>query len=145
MLTIDTTTLMRGNFTAAGRIQLNTWFEGDILCSRLDVGPDGYVKGNVITRELFLEGQIVGSVNAGIVHMMEGSFVEGDVHHHIMSLHPSATLVGHAYRTTRLPFPEELLALEAKAGVAASSFPISVATDAPRSMRLKPSEWLLGA
>lgn len=145
MLNIDTATIMRGNLVAAGRITLNSWFEGDILCSRLDVGPDGYIKGNVITRELSIDGQIVGDIHAGIVHLNAGAFVEGDVHHHIMSLHPSATLVGQALRSTRLPFPAELLALEAKAGVNASSFPVSVGAEPLQRKRLRPVEWLLGA
>lgn len=145
MLTIDTTTLMRGNLVAAGKVRLDTWYEGDIQCSRLDIGPDGYVNGTIVARELTVEGQIVGSVHAGIVHLMAGAFVEGDIHHHLLSLHPSATLVGNALRTTQLPFPAELLALEAKANVAASSFPISVETSDRAAPKRKVSKWLLGA
>jgi cytoskeletal protein CcmA (bactofilin family) len=126
MLHIDTTSVLRGSFTAAGRVQLNSWFEGDILCSRLDIGRDGYVKGNITARELHVEGQIVGTVHAGIVHLMEGSFVEGDVHHHVLSLHPTASLMGTALRSTRMPFPQELLALEARSETVASRFPVSV-------------------
>ncbi len=117
---------MRGSFVAAGRVELDTWFEGDILCSRLDIGCDGYVLGNITTRELYVEGQIVGTVHAGIVHLMDGAFVEGDIHHHVLSLHPNATLLGAALRTTRMPFPNELLSLEAKSKEAAGMFPVSV-------------------
>jgi cytoskeletal protein CcmA (bactofilin family) len=127
MLHIDTTSTMRGNLTAAGRIELNTWFEGNIICSRLDIGRDGYVNGNVTARELYVEGQIVGMVHAGIVHLMDGAFVEGDVHHHMIALHPNATLVGEALRKTRIPFPQELLALEAHANAPLARFPVSVA------------------
>lgn len=127
MLKIDTTSVLRGSFTTAGRVELNTWFEGNILCSRLDIGRDGYVLGNITTRELYVEGQIVGTVHAGIVHLMEGAFIEGDVHHHVLSLHPSASLLGNALRSTRMPFPQELLALEARAGVPVARFPVSVA------------------
>ena len=130
MLKIATSSVMRGNFVAAGRVELDTWFEGDILCSRLDIGRDGYVLGNITTRELYVQGQIVGTVHAGVVHLMDGSFVEGDVHHHVLSLHSNASLMGNALRTTKMPFPQELLALEARAsGAPGSRFPVSVARD----------------
>ena len=134
MLKIDTTTVLRGSFVTAGRVQLDTWFEGDILCSRLDIGRDGYVLGNITTRELYVEGQIVGTVHAGIVHLMDGAFVEGDVHHHVLSLHANASLMGAALRSTRMPFPQELLALEARAGKPVSRFPVSVASRDARAV-----------
>jgi len=129
MLKIDTSCVMRGSFIAAGHVQLDTWFEGDILCSRLDIGRDGYVLGNITTRELCVEGQIVGTVHAGIVHLMDGAFIEGDVHHHVLSLHPNASLMGAALRSTRMPFPQELLALEARAANPIARFPVSVGRD----------------
>jgi cytoskeletal protein CcmA (bactofilin family) len=130
MFKIATSSVLRGNFVAAGQVELDTWFEGDILCSRLDIGRDGYVLGNITTRELYVQGQIVGTVHAGIVHLMDGSFVEGDVHHHVLSLHANASLMGAALRSTKMPFPQELLALEARAsGSPTSRFPVSVGRD----------------
>jgi cytoskeletal protein CcmA (bactofilin family) len=134
MLNIQTSTLTRGSLFAAGRIQLDSWFEGDIVCSRLDIASDGYVLGNITTRELYVEGQIVGTVHAGVVHLMQGAFVEGDIHHHVLSLHPTATLIGGALRKTKMPFPQELLALESQSQVPSARFPVSVMTE-PRSRR----------
>jgi cytoskeletal protein CcmA (bactofilin family) len=133
MLKIDTKGVMRGTFVAAGRVELDTWFEGDILCSRLDIGRDGYVLGNITTRELYVEGQIVGTVHAGIVHLMDGAFIEGDVHHHVLSLHANASLMGAALRSTKMPFPQELLTLEARAGAPVSRFPVSVGARSARA------------
>ncbi len=115
MLIIETETTTRGSLLSAGRIRLDTWFEGDIVCSRLDIGTDGYVRGNITTRELYVEGQIVGRITAGIVQLKEGAFVEGDIHHHVLSIHPAASLMGRSLRSTNVPFPPELLALEANA------------------------------
>jgi cytoskeletal protein CcmA (bactofilin family) len=130
MLKIATSSVMRGHLIAAGRVELDTWFEGDILCSRLDIGRDGYVLGNITTRELYVQGQIVGTVHAGVVHLMDGAFVEGDLHHHVLSLHANASLMGTALRTTKMPFPQELLALEARAnGRPHARFPVSVERD----------------
>lgn len=130
MLTIETTAVTRGALLAAGCIKLNSWFEGDITCSRLEIGRDGYVQGKIVTRELWVEGQVVGEINAGIVHLLDGAFVEGDVHHHVLSLHETATLMGRSLRTTQLPFPQALLALETSSGVtAAGRFPVSLANE----------------
>lgn len=132
MLKIATTSVLRGSFIAAGHVELDTWFEGDILCSRLDIGRDGYVLGNVTTRELYVDGQIVGTVHAGIVHLLDHAFIEGDVHHHVLSIHPSATLLGRALRSTSMPFPTELLALETQAANPVARFPVSVAATTAR-------------
>jgi cytoskeletal protein CcmA (bactofilin family) len=137
MINVHTSAVTRGSLMAAGRIQLNSWFEGDIVCSRLDIGTDGYVLGNITTRELFVEGQIVGTVHAGAVHLMKGAFVEGDVYHHVLSLHATATLVGQALRKTKMPFPQELLSLESRAGEPAARFPVSVINEMPPPTRNK--------
>jgi cytoskeletal protein CcmA (bactofilin family) len=130
MLKIATSSVMRGHLVAAGRVELDTWFEGDIVCSRLDIGRDGYVFGNITTRELYVQGQIVGTIHAGVVHLMDGAFVEGDLHHHVLSLHANASLMGTALRTTKMPFPQELLALESRAnGRPHARFPVSVERD----------------
>jgi hypothetical protein len=48
----------------------------------------------------------------------------------VLSLHSNASLMGNALRTTKMPFPQELLALEARAsGAPVSRFPVSVARD----------------
>jgi hypothetical protein len=68
----------------------------------------------VTARELFVEGQIVGTVEASVVHLMDGAFVEGDIHHAVISIHPTATLLGKAVRAPRGFAPTELIALEAR-------------------------------
>lgn len=115
MLAVETLTVMQGRLLAAGRIRLDSWLEGEIVCSRLEIGPDGYVLGNVYAREVMIEGQIVGTVTGGMVHLMEGAFVEGDIFHNVLSLHATATLSGKAVRSHTLALPGDLLTLEAKA------------------------------
>jgi len=115
MIVVDPDTLMRGDLVAAGRVMFDGWIEGQIICSRLEVGSDGYVLGNVAAKELFVAGQIVGTIVAEAVHLLKGAFVEGDVHHLTLSLDPTATLTGRAIRGRDLQMPPALLALEAKA------------------------------
>ena len=113
MLRVETESVIRGKLKAAGKMRLDCWLEGEIVCSRLEIGPGGYVLGNVTARELFVEGQIVGEVQASVVHLMDGAFVEGDVHHSVISIHPTATLLGKAVRKQGFS-PSELVALEEK-------------------------------
>jgi|CXWL01.1.fsa_nt_gi cytoskeletal protein CcmA (bactofilin family) len=113
MLLVETESVIRGKLKAAGKMRLDCWLEGEIVCSRLEIGPGGYVLGNVTARELFVEGQIVGQIEASVVHLMEGAFVEGDIHHSVISIHPTATLLGKAVRTQGFS-PSELVALEEK-------------------------------
>lgn len=115
MLIVETQTVMRGQLLAAGAVRLDTWFEGDIVCSRLEIGSDGYVLGNVAAREVVVEGQIVGQIKAGAVRLLEGAFVEGDIHYASLSIHAAATLIGKSARNAGLELPSELMALEAAA------------------------------
>ena len=113
MLVVETQGVIRGKLMAAGRLRLNCWLEGDIVCSRLEIGRDGYVLGNVTARELYIEGQVVGAIEASVVHLMDGAFVEGDIRHSVISIHPSASLLGSAVRSRGFA-PTELIALEAR-------------------------------
>jgi cytoskeletal protein CcmA (bactofilin family) len=115
MIVVEPGTLMRGDLVAAGEVRLDGWLEGQIICSRLEIGIDGYILGNVAAKELFVAGQIVGTVVAEAAHLMEGAFVEGDVHHLTLSVDPAATLIGSAIRGRGVQMPPVLLALEAKA------------------------------
>ena len=115
MFAVAAGNVMRGHLVSAGPIQLDGWLEGDIVCSRLDIGPDGYVLGRVITRELHVAGQIVGSVIADVVNLRAGAFIEGDVRHGCLSVEEGATLSGKALRIPVLRMPDEFLALEARA------------------------------
>ncbi|MGQ0671881.1 MAG: bactofilin family protein [Hyphomicrobium sp.] len=115
MFVVDIGTIMRGNIVAAGTIKLDGWLEGDVVCSRLEIGVDGYLLGRVTAKEIFVHGQIVGTAAADGVHLLPGAFVEGDVFHRQLSVEPGATLSGKAKRIHRVLMPEEFLALEARA------------------------------
>lgn len=115
MFVVSAGSMMRGHLFSAGPIKLDGWLEGDLVCSRLEVGPDGYLLGKLITRELVLSGQIVGSIVAESVELKSSAFVEGDIRHVRFSMQEGATLSGKALRIERLRMPDEFLALEARA------------------------------
>jgi cytoskeletal protein CcmA (bactofilin family) len=117
MLVVEPQSVIRGKLKTAGRMRLECWLEGDVVCSRLEIGPDGYVLGNVTAREVYVEGQVVGTIEASVVHLMDGSHVEGDVHHSVLSMHPSASLLGKSIRAEGFA-PPELLEIEERSAAA---------------------------
>ena len=115
MLIIETDTVLRGRLVAAGRIVLDLWFDGDIVCSKLEIGPSGYMTGSAAAREVIVEGHVVGPIHASSVILKGGCIVEGDVHHTSIIIEPGATMTGRASRFPAIQLPAELLQLEAKA------------------------------
>ena len=114
MLTVETDAELRGRLVAAGRIIVNLWFDGDIVCSQLVIGPNGYLTGSAAAREIIVEGQITGPIHASSVILKGGCIVEGDVHHTTIAIEPGATMTGRAARFPVIQLPAELLQLEAK-------------------------------
>lgn len=115
MFVVDTGTVMRGNIVAAGTIKLDGWLEGEIVCTKLEIGTDGYLLGRATAKEIYVNGQVVGAVSAEGVHLLDGAFVEGEVHHKTLMVEPGATLAGKSRRIAGVVMPEEFLALEARA------------------------------
>lgn len=116
MLVIESHTRMRGQLLAAGRIRLDGWFQGDLICSELIIGPDGYLFGNVTARTLRVTGQIVGRATVGGAHLNSGAFFEGELYHTSLRKAVDATLVGEAISTRGvLKLPADLIKLEQKA------------------------------
>jgi hypothetical protein len=115
MFSVEPGTVMRGNLVAAGTIRLDGWLEGDVTCSRLVIGPDGYLLGRALVKELWVEGQIVGAVTANTVQLEDGAFVEGDVMHTRLVVKPGAILSGRSQRIAGVRMPEDYVVLETRA------------------------------
>lgn len=142
MLSIHNDTHMRGRLVAAGRVVLDSWFEGDVLCSKLEIGPNGYVLGSVIAREVIAEGQIVGPVTAGRVSLLAGAFVEGDIETSRLDHAKGATQTGSARFVADIPYPAELLAMETRAAEDRALSPTVSRTPVRRPAR-RPGQRLL--
>ncbi len=115
MLTVDTDTQLRGRLVAAGKVVVNLWFDGDMVCSHLTIGPSGYLTGSAAAHEIVIEGQVSGPIHASTVVLKGGCIVEGDVHHTTITIEPGATMIGRASRFPVIQMPAELLQLEAQA------------------------------
>ena len=60
----DDTVAVEGRVSVLGTLRLDTRFEGSIACTRLIVGSNGYIIGEVSADEIEIEGQIIGRVVA---------------------------------------------------------------------------------
>ena len=118
MLLIESNARMRGQLLAAGRIQLDGWFQGELICSDLVIGPDGYLFGRATARTLTVSGQIVGRAHVGDALLNPGAFFEGELYHTKLRKSVDATLVGETISTRgALKLPADLLNLEHSANI----------------------------
>lgn len=115
MLTIDADMAVQGQLVVLGTVRLEGRFDGSIICSRLEIGPDGYLFGSAIAVDLHVEGQVVGTVRAVHVHLTGSALLEGELFHETLRMEEAATLVGESRRQQSLQMPAQFIALQAKA------------------------------
>jgi len=115
MVVIEADMATQGRLVVLGAVRLEGRYEGTIICSRLEVGPDGYLMGSVMTQDLRLEGQIIGTVRATRVHLLDSAILEGELYHETLQMEGAATLVGESRRQKSLEMPEEFTAMQVRA------------------------------
>lgn len=88
--------IVSGRLDSVDDIHIHGTLKGDICASRIVVGEDGFIEGNLIAREAVLGGRIDGRVFAFNV-MVEGTAViHGNVFHHELTVAAGAHLDGWA-------------------------------------------------
>jgi len=115
MMTIDADMSASGQIAVLGTVMLEGRFDGDIVCTKLVVGPDGYLHGGVVAEEVVVAGQVVGSVRAIRVHLLTSAILEGEVSHESLQMDGAATLVGESRRHKSLVMPDNFVALRRSA------------------------------
>jgi cytoskeletal protein CcmA (bactofilin family) len=98
MMFIEAGMLLEGDLAVSGPMELNGRLVGNLACTRLEIGPDGYLQGNVTAEEVVIEGQIVGTVRARLVDVRGTGVVEGDVFHERLAVAGDAVLTGECVR-----------------------------------------------
>jgi cytoskeletal protein CcmA (bactofilin family) len=115
MMIIEADMVIQGHFTVIGAVRLDGRLEGTIVCSRLEIGPDGLLFGDAVVEELVVAGQIIGKVRARRLHLRETALVEGEIIHEQLQMDEAATLVGESRRHKDLPMPPVFVELQARA------------------------------
>ena len=122
MLIIEADMAVEGQLTVIGTVRLEGRFEGTLVCSRLEIGTDGYLLGHVTAGEILVAGQIVGTAQARTIHLAATAIVEGELRHEQLRMDEAAMLVGESRRHARLDMPAAYLTLESKARHAEDDF-----------------------
>ena len=122
MLIIEADMVVQGQLTIVGTVLVEGRFEGTLVCSRLEIGVDGYLHGRAIAGEIDVAGQVVGEVMARDVYLRGTALIEGEVKHEQLRMDESAALVGESKRQSRLEMPPAFVALETRARMAESDF-----------------------
>ena len=105
MLTIATDTVVKGHIATVGTVVLNGRLEGNICCTRLEIGESGYLLGKVTAEHVVIHGQVVGEIRAMMVEVSRNAIVEAEVYHARISLDQDAMMSGATLRIDRLDLP----------------------------------------
>ena len=81
-----------------GTLQVDGLVEGDVVGNEVVVGEKGHVKGMVSGESVIVRGRVSGTIRGVTVALVSGSHVEGDVHHHQLSVEQGAHLDGRVRR-----------------------------------------------
>ena len=111
---IDEESDIEGHYFFKGTLMLNGRFKGDISSSdTLIIGEKGKVTGDIRTGQLFVSGEIVGSVSCTErVELKRTARVFGDVEAPLVVLEEGVLFEGHCRMTKANPNAETLPARE---------------------------------
>jgi cytoskeletal protein CcmA (bactofilin family) len=87
-------TTVRGLVETEGEIQIQGKVLGQVHADRLVLGPEGYVEGDVIARDVLILGRLKGRVFAYTVTLESTARITGRIFHHIVTVEKGATIDG---------------------------------------------------
>ena len=105
MLVVDADMVVEGQITLLGSARIDGRFRGVLVCTSIEVGPDGFVEGTLIAERLVVAGQIIGIARARMVHLADTAIVEGEIYQERLSMDEAATLVGESRRDPGFEMP----------------------------------------
>lgn len=91
---ISADVVLRGNVNSAGEVQLDGALEGDIRSSKLIVGEQATVKGEIICEDVIVRGRVEGGIRAKKVSLASTSRILGDILHSSLSVESGAHFEG---------------------------------------------------
>lgn len=88
-----------GDISSTGDIRIDGTIKGNVSCSsRVLVGPEGFVHGNVDCAQADVMGKIKGNITAKeLLYMHAKAFVEGDIYGAKLQVEPPAIFNGRCY------------------------------------------------
>ena len=88
-----------GNLQSKGEIQIEGTVQGDLLASRIVVGPNAKITGGLVADDIVVQGTVMGSIRGNRVTLQANSRVEGDVFHQMLAIEQGAYFEGKSRRS----------------------------------------------
>lgn len=124
--------VIHGNLETPGEIHIEGRIEGDVACSKLNVGPTGKIHGKVKAGSVRVHGLVDGAIDAEEVFLLSGSMVSGDIVQSSLEIAPGAGFEG-AVRRRGKPVPQ----LEAPAPVEVAVEEVVPSEDEPPAAEVR--------
>lgn len=99
-----------GNLQSKGEIQIEGQVQGDLLASKIVVGPNAKITGGLVADDIVVQGTVQGSIRGMRVTLQSASRVEGDVFHQSLAIEQGAYFEGKSRRSEN---PKEALKVAA--------------------------------
>ena len=88
-----------GNLQSKGEIQIEGQVQGDVLASRIVIGPNAKITGGLVADDIVVQGTVQGSIRGLRVTLQSNSKVEGDVFHQSLAIEQGAYFEGKSRRS----------------------------------------------
>jgi cytoskeletal protein CcmA (bactofilin family) len=89
---------INGNLQSAGEVQIEGNIEGNLTASRIVVGQNAKINGNLIADDVVVQGTVNGSIRGNRVTLQSSSRVDGDIVHQSLAIEQGAFFEGKSRR-----------------------------------------------
>lgn len=90
---------INGNLQSTGEVQIEGAIEGNLQASRIVVGQNAKINGNLIADDVVVQGTVNGSIRGNRVTLQSSSRVDGDIVHQSLAIEQGAFFEGKSRRT----------------------------------------------
>ncbi|KZB50950.1 bactofilin family protein [Thalassospira xiamenensis] len=87
-----------GDLISESDVQVDGFVNGDIRTRNLTIGQHGEVRGEIVAEKVRICGSVTGQVRARDVSLAETARMLGDILHESLSIEPGAHIEGHCRR-----------------------------------------------
>jgi cytoskeletal protein CcmA (bactofilin family) len=94
-------TLIEGNVSGGGELQIDGTVKGDVRVDHVTVGDGGQVDGGVYAEAVEVRGKVTGSITAKQVRLYGACHVDGDITHEQLAMETGAFFQGRSLRLQR--------------------------------------------
>jgi cytoskeletal protein CcmA (bactofilin family) len=91
--------IVTGNLETTGELQIDGDVQGDVYASRIVIGQQARVVGELVADEIVIGGIVQGSIRGNTVTFKTDSRVEGEVYHRKLAIEQGAYFEGKSRRS----------------------------------------------